>query len=155
MYSLISSCINHSKFFDTISKTLTGPTLFTFVESSFLYTGVMSEKYDFSFKMRYWFQIEIAPGKRLHLSEVTLALGLEFLRVGFSRRGCQFDPLLLYISWRTNLILTKIYAIVKRSKSMLKVKKCWHHLFYAGITSLFGTRKCQKSKKLMQIYENS
>ena len=121
MYSRISSCINHSKFFDTISKTLTDPTFFTFAESSFLYTSVMYEKYDFSFKIRYWFQIEIAPGKRLHLSEVTLALGPEFLMVGFSRWGCQFDPLLLYISWRTNLILKKL----KRFLNDLKVWWKW------------------------------
>ena len=32
-----------------------------------------------------------------------------------------------------------------------KIKECWHHLLYADLISLFATRKCPKSKNLMEV----
>ena len=62
----------------------------------------------------------------------------------------------LHISRRTNRRSAQFYTIVKQPIwSSLKVKKCWHHLLYAGNISLFATKKYEKLIKIVNINEEN
>ena len=74
MYSLIYFCINRSKIFHTVGKTVTVLYLLTFLKSFFLYTVVMSVAlifvWVFLFKISSWLQI--VTRNVLHISDVNL-----------------------------------------------------------------------------------